>query len=90
MNIILIPIFLPLFTAFFVLLTSERTKYVKEIITIAATFIALLASIAMFGAPLDFSMPWAGYGFDFTLKLDGLSAFLLIAASAFSFLIALY
>jgi NADH-quinone oxidoreductase subunit L len=35
-------------------------------------------------------MPWGGYGFDFSLRLYHFSAFIMLAASGFTFLIVLY
>ncbi len=90
MNIILIPIFLPLIMAFLILFISEKTKYIKELTAIVTTLIALMASIAMFGGALEFSLPWAGYGADFKLKTDNLNIVILTASSFFSFLIAVY
>lgn len=92
MNILLIPVLLPVLTALLVSLMSEKTKYIKETITVAASLIALLAAIAVFSSAeiMTFSSNWAGYNFEFILKADPLSKFILLFANGFALLTALY
>ncbi len=95
MNPILIPIILPLASALLILLISEKTRYIKELLTIAVTGICLLSAIsiiasALFGVSMEFASAWAGSGIAFTLKADKLSSFLLLGLSLFSFVIAIY
>ena len=95
MNPILIPIILPLASALLILLISEKTRYIKELLTIAVTGICLLSAVsiiasALFGVSMEFASAWAGSGIVFTLKADKLSSFLLLGLSLFSFVIAIY
>ncbi len=93
MNLILIPIFLPLATAAAVLLINEKTKYLKEILSSAAALVALLAAGDIFlqlPAEQHLSLPWISAGLSFTLRADALSAFLLLAVSLFSAAISIY
>ncbi|MFA7007787.1 MAG: proton-conducting transporter membrane subunit [Elusimicrobiales bacterium] len=95
MNPILIPVILPLASAFLILLISEKTRYLKELLAIAVTGVCLVSSFsiltrALFGAALEFTSAWAGSGIAFTLKADRLSAFLLLGLAVFSFVIAVY
>ena len=95
MNPILIPIILPLASALLVLLISEKTRYVKELLTIAVTGVCLISAVsiinqALFGTVMEFTSAWAGAGLVFTLKADKLSSFLLLGLSLFSFVIAIY
>jgi len=92
MNILLIPIFLPLFTAIFILLVSEKTKYLKEVAAIMASFISFLSALTIFLSSniIAYSLPWAGYSFDFTLKADVLGKLALLFATGVSFLAAFY
>ncbi len=91
MNLILIPIVLPLAAALSMLLLRERTRYLKETIAVAVSLISLLAAANIFLAPPEaLSLSWLGSGVAFTLKADGLSAFLLLAVSLFSLAIAVY
>jgi NADH-quinone oxidoreductase subunit L len=95
MNPILIPIILPLASALLLLLISEKTRYVKELLAVAVAGVGLISSLsilgpALFGTCMEFSSAWAGYGISFTLKADKLSAFLLLGISLFSFVISVY
>jgi len=95
MNPILIPIVLPLASALLVLLISEKTRYIKELLAIAVTGAGLISAVtissqALFGALPAFTSDWVGYGLSFTLKADHLSSFLLLGLSLFAFVIAIY
>ncbi|HOW90606.1 MAG TPA: proton-conducting transporter membrane subunit, partial [Elusimicrobiales bacterium] len=95
MNQILLPIIIPLAAAALVLLTSDRARYLKELMAIAASGAALAVSVliagqALYGASPEFSSAWAGYGISFSLKADNLSSFLLLGTAFFSFLVAIY
>jgi NADH-quinone oxidoreductase subunit L len=95
MNPILLPIVLPLSAAALILLISEKTRHLKEMLAIAASGTALIGSVfiagqALYGTSLKFSSNWAGYGIDFTLKADALSSFLLLGTAFFSFLVSIY
>ncbi len=91
MNLILIPIVLPLVSAFALLCMSERTKYLKEVLAVGAALVSLLAAANIFLLPpTALSYSWLGSGISFTLKTDNLSAFLLLAVSLFSAAISVY
>jgi len=95
MNPILIPVILPLAAALLVLLISDRTRHLKELLAVAVTGVCLVNAVfiitqALFGAPMEFASAWAGSGIAFTLKADRLSSFLLLGLSLFSFVIAVY
>jgi NADH-quinone oxidoreductase subunit L len=91
MNLILIPIVLPLAAAAALLLLCERTKYIKELLAIGASLVSLLAAGNIFLQPPDvFSLRWLNGAITFTLHADNLSAFLLLAVSLFSAAISLY
>ncbi|HAT72185.1 MAG TPA: proton-conducting membrane transporter [Elusimicrobia bacterium] len=91
MNIILIPIVLPLVTALALLLICEKTKYLKELLAIGAAAVSLLAAASIFLLPVQsLSCAWLGGGITFTLVADNLSAFLLLAVSLFSLAISVF
>ncbi|MBU2573304.1 MAG: NADH-quinone oxidoreductase subunit L [Elusimicrobia bacterium] len=95
MNPILIPIVLPLATAFLILLISEHTRYMKETLAIAVSAVCLLGAFlllasALFSRQPEFGAQWVGYGMNFALKADRLSSFILLAVSLFTFLTAVY
>ncbi len=95
MNPILIPIVLPLVTAFLVLLIAEKTRWMKETLAVAVSAVSLLGAFlllttALFGRPLTLEALWVGHGIAFTLKADKLSSAVLLAITLFSFLTAVY
>jgi len=91
MNLILIPIVLPLLAAAALLLISEKTKYLKELLAIGASLVSLLAAADIFLLrPDPFTCRWLSPSMAFTLRADSLSAFLLLAVSLFSAAIAVY
>ncbi|PKM96613.1 MAG: proton-conducting membrane transporter, partial [Elusimicrobia bacterium HGW-Elusimicrobia-3] len=91
MNLILIPIVLPLAAALALLLINEKTKYLKELLASAAALVSLAAAANIFMLPTqEFTLPWLTEGISFTLRADSLSAFLLLAVSLFSAAISVY
>jgi NADH-quinone oxidoreductase subunit L len=95
MNPILIPVILPLAAALLILLISEKTRYLKELLAIAVAGVAFVSAIpvisqALFGTAMEYSARWAGYGIDFTLKADKLSSFILLGVTFFAFIVSIY
>jgi NADH-quinone oxidoreductase subunit L len=90
MNLILIPIVLPIAAALALLLICEKTKYIKELLAAGAAIVSLLAAANIFlQPPADLVLRWFGSA-SFTLHADNLSAFLLLAVSLFSAAISVY
>jgi formate hydrogenlyase subunit 3/multisubunit Na+/H+ antiporter MnhD subunit len=94
-NLIIIPILLPFISAILILLTREKTKYLKEFIGISVTLISLLSAITALkyvNSESDIIIKLQGIGILSSLqfKIDQLSAFLLTGVSLFSFLISMY
>jgi len=94
-NLLIIPILLPLISAILILLTREKTKYLKEFIGISVTLISLLSAITALkyvNSESDIIIKLQGIGILSSLqfKIDQLSAFLLTGVSLFSFLISMY
>jgi len=87
---ILLPIAIPFIAGLLVLLIGQRIQSVKEAIALLATAATLGLTITLFGENITLSIPWTGFGIDFALRLYHFSAFILVAASAFSFLFVLY
>ncbi|OGR71607.1 MAG: hypothetical protein A2089_00435 [Elusimicrobia bacterium GWD2_63_28] len=91
MNLLLIPIVLPLVSALALLLMREKTRYLKEVLASAAALVSLLAAANIFLLPQqELVYSWLGAGMNFTLRADNLSAFLLLAVSLFSAAISIY
>jgi len=87
---ILLPIVIPFVAGLLVLLIGQQIKSVKEAIALLATAATLGLTVSLFGENISLSIPWTGFGIDFALRLYHFSAFILVAASAFSFLFVLY
>lgn len=91
----LIAVALPLLSAILLLLISEKTKYLKELLSIAVLLASFIASgmgflIASRGAIASIDLQWLGTLSSFSLKADMLSSFLLAAVSMFSLAAAIY
>jgi formate hydrogenlyase subunit 3/multisubunit Na+/H+ antiporter MnhD subunit len=89
-RILLLPIIIPLFCAIPVLFIPKKLRGVKESVTILALLFNVLASSLLFKNKLSFSLPWMGFGLDFSLRLDHFSGFIVLAICAFGFLVSLY
>ena len=89
-SFILLPIAIPFIAGLVVLLISQRIQSVKEAIALLATAATLGLTITLYGENISLSIPWTSFGIDFALRLYHFSAFILVAASAFSFLFVLY
>lgn len=59
-------------------------------ITLTLTFLNFLLAAFLFRSNAVFTLPWLGFGLDFSLRIYSFSAFIMLAASIFGFLIALY
>ncbi len=93
-NLLLIPIFIPLAAGIICLAVNENLKRFREIIAVAASLFSAVACIYMLGAPgqeMQYSPAgWAGFGFDFNLRLYGMNSFFLASINVFGALICLY
>lgn len=89
-SFILLPIVIPFIAGLVVLLIGQRIQSVKEAIALLATAATLGLTITLFRENISVSVPWTNFGIDFALRLYHFSAFILVAASAFSFLFVLY
>jgi len=87
---LLLPIVIPFVAGVLAVLIPNRIRGVKEAIALLATATTLALSITMFGQNISWTAPWLGLGIDFSFRLYHFSAFILVAASAFSLLFVLY
>ncbi len=89
MELILYPIILPLLAGLICLIM--RSKGIKEGISVGASIITFIISIKIFKMKgLSFVKEWFDYGINFDLRVDSLSAFILVAICLFGVLIILY
>jgi NADH-quinone oxidoreductase subunit L len=87
---LLFPVLIPAVAAICVLLLPKADRIVKEIFALIATAGNLVLAILLFGHEASFTAAWGGFGMDFSMRLYHFSAFILLAAAGFAFLIALY
>lgn len=89
-NILILPVLIPLVAAILTLLSPNKRRYLKEAIALVSSAATLVIASLLFRKDIDFSMPWAGFGFEFSLRCYNFSSFIMLAASFFALLIALY
>ncbi|MDD5423377.1 MAG: proton-conducting transporter membrane subunit, partial [Candidatus Omnitrophica bacterium] len=87
---ILLPILIPIIAGLIVLAVPDRLRWVKEAIALIAASANLLTTILLFNANMAYIASWAGFGIEFALRLYHFSAFIILAAAAFGFLVILY
>ena len=81
---------LPAIAGACLLVIPQRTRLVKELIFVGVALVNLIVAISLFGERTAYSLPWLAYGIQFAVRLDAFSTFILLAASALGFLVALY
>ncbi len=89
-NILLSLIFVPLLAGSVVLIFLRNSKWPKDITALLVTFANLVATAMIFKSNFSFTVPWASFGFEFSLRLYQFSAFIILASAGFGFLITLY
>ena len=89
-KILLLPVLVPLAAAIITLMSPGRWRYVKEVIVIFATACAFLVTVWLFRKNVSYLLPWAGFGFDFSLRCYDFSSFIIMAIAFFGLLIAVY
>jgi formate hydrogenlyase subunit 3/multisubunit Na+/H+ antiporter MnhD subunit len=72
------------------ILTFILPKPVRGICALLATGADFIIAVLIFNKEINFSMPWAGFGMDFSLRLYQFSGFILLAATFFGLLLAIY
>jgi NADH-quinone oxidoreductase subunit L len=88
---LLVPILLPAAIALIAILIPSRVKYVREVISVAASIVLLYFAWSFFTIKdLAWKVSWLGNGVDFDLRLYHFSAFILLGLAGFLFLIVLY
>jgi formate hydrogenlyase subunit 3/multisubunit Na+/H+ antiporter MnhD subunit len=89
-NIIFYPIIIPVIAAMLVLVIPKKDFWIKSLVSFAGVSLNLIFSILVFGKTAAISIPWGGFGLNFSLRLYQFSSFILLASAGFSFLIVLY
>jgi len=86
---LLLPILLPIVGSVLVFITPGKLRALQRTWALLFSAAALVMTIILFGHQMSFTLSWAGFGIDFSLSLDSLSSFIMLAAG-FAFLAVLY
>jgi len=89
-SILHLPILIPLAAGIAILAIPGKLKRAKEAAALLAALANLIVTAMLFGKDLSCSLPWAGFGISFSLRLYSFSAFTILATASFGFLILLY
>jgi NADH:ubiquinone oxidoreductase subunit 5 (subunit L)/multisubunit Na+/H+ antiporter MnhA subunit len=90
---LLIFLAVPFLAAALMPLIPKKAKRLQSALLLTATVAALTLAGLLFGQSIDWAKPWLSWGsftIDFALRLDSFSGFIVLAASAFALLIAVY
>jgi formate hydrogenlyase subunit 3/multisubunit Na+/H+ antiporter MnhD subunit len=92
MELIAVLLLLPFISGLLLFAVPKRAGLLKEIIFPAAAGINLVIAAVLFAQNREISLvlPWAGNGFEFSVRLYGFNAFILLAAGGFGFFISLF
>ncbi|MBI4982841.1 MAG: NADH-quinone oxidoreductase subunit L [Candidatus Omnitrophica bacterium] len=88
-KILFLPILLP-FLAGILCILGRKQRIFAEGISLVAAAINLFIAFVLFGKNINFNLPWLSFGIDVSLRLYHFSAFIILAAAGFGFLITLY
>ncbi len=89
-TLLLAVIFLPALLAGITLLMPKKSKLSHTVILLFGFAANLALCVVLYGAVVSFERDWLGFGISFSLKLYQFNGFILLAAGALSFLVALY
>lgn len=89
-KLLLSMIIAPALVGLIIALFMRKAGIVKELLSLAAATVNLIGAFLLFKGNLLFSKAWAGFGLEFSLRLYHFSAFIMLAAAGFGFLITLY
>jgi formate hydrogenlyase subunit 3/multisubunit Na+/H+ antiporter MnhD subunit len=89
-TLLIAPIAVPVLGAVLIFLFGKKIRHWAEAVSMVTAAANLGLGILLFHRELELSLPWAGFGIDFLLKLSRFNGFMLLAAGFFVFLIVLY
>jgi len=83
-------VIIPAVTAMLVFALPKKDFLIKSLVSLVGVTLNLILAIWLFGKEASFSIPWTGFGLNFSFKLYQFSSFIVLASAGFSFLIVLY
>ncbi|MGI6360773.1 MAG: NADH-quinone oxidoreductase subunit L [Bacillota bacterium] len=90
MQIFIMMVVMPAVLSLVILVLPKKLFALAASIAIAALAIVSVVAIMNFGTEMVITLPWLGFGIDFSLRLDMFSSFSMLAASAFALIVAIY
>ncbi|HTP57928.1 MAG TPA: NADH-quinone oxidoreductase subunit L, partial [Spirochaetia bacterium] len=87
----ILPVLIPAAAGLLALILPSRERaLLPGLIAIAASLAELAVAILLFPLDMTLTLPWMGYGIEFSLVLSRMSAFILLAIAGFGVLVSLY
>ncbi|MCX5678174.1 MAG: proton-conducting transporter membrane subunit [Candidatus Omnitrophica bacterium] len=83
-------IIMPALAGLAIILFQRKMRLTRDLLTLAGAAANLFIAFSLFKSNAAFSMPWAGFGFEFSFRLYHFSAFTILASAGFGFLVILY
>jgi NADH-quinone oxidoreductase subunit L len=83
-------IIIPALAGLAVMLFRNKMRLTRDLLALAGAAANLFIAFSLFKSNTAFSIPWAGFGFEFSFRLYHFSAFTILASAGFGFLIILY
>jgi len=90
MNELLLSIIVPVAAGVLILAVPSRIRGVKEALVLLGTAANVIIAALLFKQDSTYTVPWFGFGFEFSLRIYNFSAFIVAAAACFGLLVALY
>jgi formate hydrogenlyase subunit 3/multisubunit Na+/H+ antiporter MnhD subunit len=78
MNPLMLPVMLPVLAAFAAALSGGRWQRLRCPIAVAAALASFVVSCAIINQGELYTLPWVGFGFDFTLRIYPFAGFVLL------------
>jgi len=89
-KMLLLFLIIPLLGAIASLFTPKKYSRVREGFALSAGLLNFIFAVALFKSNLYYSLPWAGFGLEFSLRLYHFSAFILASSAFFGLVVILY
>lgn len=89
-NMLFIAILLPILAGIAVLASGRRLPGTIALVTLAVALVNIVNAAFLFGKTATVTLPWAGFGMDFSLRLYHFSGFIMLATAFFALVISLY
>lgn len=90
LNALLLPVLLPLAFGLLLLIWPKTLKPALGWAAVLGAALNMALAAFFYGKQSMITLPWAGFGMDFSMRLYGFSSFILLAAAFFTIAVVLY